>query len=119
MNESLIEEHLDTNASVDEIASDIKIRHSWGHILKLVFIIAKISLIVGYLMIATFKYYKRERRLGFVTGLLTCTSIILLIILFLDLTTKWIWGFFICCLGVNYINFIGLTHIWRKEYADQ
>jgi len=85
----------------------------WGSYVKIGVIILKVAFIVCMMVLGVIAHQKRAGCTA-ATPILLSYCVVLVFMCVLDLTTKWIFLFFILIVIANYLNFIGLIMILRN-----
>lgn len=81
------------------------------HIVKVVCIVGKIAIVVGMLLLATYMYTAKYKKCTMIPVMLVAYCLILITLIGLDMTNKYIAGFFLMVYMSNLFNFIGFYKI--------
>jgi len=85
----------------------------WGHYVKIGLIILKIGIII-LMMLLGIRAHHRRSGCSVTIAILGAYSVVLVGMIVLDLTVKYIAGYFILILFSNYLNFLGLMVVLRN-----
>jgi len=109
MTDPIVIERMDaSDAELD--AAEEQEKH-WMHIVKVVFIVGKIGFVAFMMAFAAKMYYSKYRKCTMIPIMLCFYIICLIILIALDMTRKYIAGFFVLIFLSNYFNFLGFYKI--------
>jgi len=99
------------DASDAELEAATETEGHWMHIIKVVCIVGKIAIVVFMLALAIKMYHSKYKKCTIVPIMLFMYIICLITLIALDMTSKYIAGFFLLIYMSNYFNFLGFYKI--------